>query len=286
MSRLLVTGASGLLGARFVALAASQGHEVCAVGRSAPEPPQPNVRPIAMDLACPLDRSALPPQIDAVLHLAQSRRFREFPDGAGDVFAVNVARTAELLDYAHGAGATHFVLASTGGVYAPSAEPLTEDSALATKPGFYPASKRAAELLAHPYAGLMTVAILRFFFIYGAGQGSDMLMPRLVASVREGRPIQLQGDDGLSLNPVHVDDAAAAVLAATEMEESATVNVAGPSTVTLREIAGLIGAELGVEPRFELDEGSAPSLVAETARMRRVLAEPRTDLQAAIGELL
>jgi len=286
MSRLLVTGASGLLGARFVALAASQGHEVCAVGRSAPEPPQPNVRPIAMDLACPLDRSALPPQIDAVLHLAQSRRFREFPDGAGDVFAVNVARTAELLDYAHGAGATHFVLASTGGVYAPSAEPLTEDSALAAKPGFYPASKLAAELLAHPYAGLMTVAILRFFFIYGAGQGSDMLMPRLVASVRDGRPIQLQGDDGLSLNPVHVDDAAAAVLAATEMEESATVNVAGPSTVTLREIAGLIGAELGVEPRFELDEGSAPSLVADTARMRRVLAEPRTDLQAAIGELL
>lgn len=286
MSRLLVTGASGLLGARFVALAASQGHEVYAVGRSAPEPPQPNVRPIAMDLACPLDRSALPPQIDAVLHLAQSRRFREFPDGAGDVFAVNVARTAELLDYAHGAGATHFVLASTGGVYAPSAEPLTEDSALATKPGFYPASKLAAELLAHPYAGLMTVAILRFFFIYGAGQGSDMLMPRLVASVREGRPIQLQGDDGLSLNPVHVDDAAAAVLAATQMEEGATVNVAGPSTVTLREIAGLIGAELGVEPRFELDEGSAPSLVADTARMRRVLAEPRTDLQAAIGELL
>jgi len=286
MSRLLVTGASGLLGARFVALAASQGHEVCAVGRSAPEPPQPNVRWIAMDLARPLDRSALPPQIDAVLHLAQSRRFREFPDGAGDVFAVNVARTAELLDYAHGAGATHFVLASTGGVYAPSAEPLTEDSALATKPGFYPASKRAAELLAHPYAGLMTVGILRFFFIYGAGQGSDMLMPRLVASVRDGRPIQLQGNDGLSLNPVHVDDAAAAVLAATEMEESATVNVAGPSTVTLREIAGLIGAELGVEPRFELDEGSAPSLVADTARMRRVLAEPRTDLQAAIGELL
>ena len=113
-----------------------------------------------------------------------------------------------------------------------------------------------------------------------------MLMPRLVASVRDGRPIQLQGNDGLSLNPVHVDDAAAAVLAATEMEESATVNVAGPSTVTLREIAGLIGAELGVEPRFELDEGSAPSLVADTARMRRVLAEPRTDLQAAIGELL
>ncbi len=286
MSRLLVTGASGLLGARFVALAASQGHEVCAVGRSAPEPPQLNVRPIAMDLACPLDRSALPPQIDAVLHLAQSRRFREFPDGAGDVFAVNVARTAELLDYAHGAGATHFVLASTGGVYAPSAEPLTEDSALAAKPGFYPASKRAAELLAHPYAGLMTVAILRFFFIYGAGQGSDMLMPRLVASLRGGRPIQLQGDDGLSLNPVHVDDAAAAVLAATEMEDSATVNVAGPSTVTLREIAGLIGAELGVAPRFQLDEGSAPSLVADTARMRRVLAEPRTDLQAAIGELL
>ena len=35
--------------------------------------------------------------------------------------------TAELLDYACSSGASHFVLASTGGVYAPSTAPLRED---------------------------------------------------------------------------------------------------------------------------------------------------------------
>ena len=202
------------------------------------------------------------------------------------MFAVNVARTAELLDYAYGAGASHFVLASTGGVYAPSPEPLTEDSPLAERPGFYPASKLAAELLAHPYAGLMTVAILRFFFIYGARQGSDMLMPRLVASVREGRPIQLQGPDGLRLNPVHVDDAANAVLAATKLADSGTINVAGPQVSTLREIGELIGGRFGAQAAFEAVDGPSPSLVADIARMRRFLFEPRVLLDSGIGDLL
>jgi len=286
VSRILVTGSTGLLGVRVVELGAALGHEMRAVGRSASRAAQGNVHSIAMDLSQPLDRSALPPRVDAVLHLAQSRRFREFPEGAKDVFAVNVARTAELLDYAHSAGASHFVLASTGGVYAPSATPLTEDSPLATEPAFYPASKLAAELLAHPYAGLMTVAILRFFFIYGPGQASDMLMPRLVSTVREGRAIRLQGTDGLSFNPIHVDDAAAATLAAVSLKDSATINVAGPVSVTLREIGEIIGAGLDKQPRFELENETSPPLVADTALMRRLLVEPSVTPQAGIGDML
>jgi UDP-glucose 4-epimerase len=286
MSRILVTGATGLLGARVVELGGALGHEVHAVGRSASRAAQPNARSIAMDLSRPIDRSALPAQVDAVLHVAQSRRFREFPDGAADVFAVNVARTAELLDYACSSGASHFVLASTGGVYAPSTAPLREDSPLATEPAFYPASKLAAELLAHPYARRMTVAILRFFFIYGPGQASDMLMPRLVSAVRGGRAIRLQGSDGLSFNPIHVDDAAAATLAALSLKDSSTINVAGPVDITLREVGEVIGAGLDKQPRFELENETSPPLVADTALMRRLLVEPAVTPQAGIGDML
>jgi nucleoside-diphosphate-sugar epimerase len=286
MSRILVTGATGLLGARVVELGSARGHEMIAVGRAAPRAAQPNVRPITMDLARPLDRSALPERVDAVFHLAQSRRFRDFPDGAEDMFAVNVARTAELLDYACSAGASHFVLASTGGVYAPSAQPLIEASPLAERPGYYPASKLAAELLAHPYAGLMTVAILRFFFIYGPGQQHDMLMPRLVASVREERAIRLQGMDGLSFNPIHVADAAAATLAALSLEDSATINVAGPVDITLREVGEIIGARLCKQPHFEVEDETSRPLVADTALMRGLLVEPTVTPQAGIGDVL
>src|SRR5206468_7571481 len=48
------------------------------------------------DLRHPLEGAGLPSSIDAVVHLAQSRRYREFPAGAEDVFALNVRATFEL----------------------------------------------------------------------------------------------------------------------------------------------------------------------------------------------
>ncbi len=39
-------------------------------------------------------RGAALREVDAVVHLAQSERYRDFPDGAEDVFAVNVQSTA------------------------------------------------------------------------------------------------------------------------------------------------------------------------------------------------
>jgi len=43
------------------------------------------------------------------------------------VFAVNVSATFELLEYARAAGASAFIYASSGSVYSPQPEPLTED---------------------------------------------------------------------------------------------------------------------------------------------------------------
>ena len=64
------------------------------------------------------------------------------------------------------------------------------------------------------YQGEFVVVILRFFFVYGPGQSNEMLIPRLVKSVREGQPIALDGLDGLRINPVYVEDAVRAVVSA------------------------------------------------------------------------
>jgi nucleoside-diphosphate-sugar epimerase len=275
MTRILVTGASGLLGARTAALLRSEGAHVVAADRT------------TLDLSRPLDRAALPDQVDAVVYLAQSRRFREFPDGAEEVFAVNTAAPLALANWARGAGARSFVYASTGGVYAPSDEPLTEASPLADPMAFYPASKRSGELLLAPFADYFSVAVLRYFFIYGPGQGRDMLVPRLVDNVREGRPISLQGEDGLRLNPIHVDDAARAIIAATRLAEGATINVAGPQPLSLRAMSEAIAAAAGREPVFEVAAEAHPaSLVADIGPMTRLLGVPERRFQEAIGELV
>ena len=284
----LVTGATGLIGSHLVACLGGQA-DVVAVARSAREGSGPaRVRWITHDLAEP----ALPadlPRVDTVVHLAQSRRFRDFPGAAPEIFAVNVASTAQLLDWAWRTGAARFVYASTGGVYAPRSgdAPLGEDDPVAPGPslGYYAASKRCGELLAETYHGHLTVIVLRFFFVYGPGQSATMLIPRLIESVAQGRAVTLQGRDGLRLNPVHVDDAVSAAVRALDLQESQTVNVAGPEVLTLRRMTEILGATVGREPRFDVADGDPPSLVADTARMARVLVAPRVRFTDGVAEL-
>ena len=164
--RLLVTGATGFVGSRLIEHLAGR-HELYAVSRLLPERTPEGCTWIEQDLRA-LDPAALPDRVDGVIHLAQSPRYRDFPDGAEDMFAVNVASTSGLLEYARSAGARAFVLASTGGVYDYHPDPIRE-SEEPRPTTFYFRSKRAAELLAGSYAELFSVVVFRFFFVYGRG---------------------------------------------------------------------------------------------------------------------
>ena len=191
--RVLVTGASGLVGSHARAALGAEGHHVVAVGRGGD---------VECDLAREVPAVESVGELDTVVHLAQSARYKEFPEGVEDVVAVNVAATAGLLDLARRAGARRFVLASTGGVYAPSAGPLHESDPVSAA-GFYPVSKRAAELLARAYDDLLEVVVLRPFFVYGPGQRAGMLVRAMAERVRGGEEIVLQGERGMVFNPVH-----------------------------------------------------------------------------------
>jgi nucleoside-diphosphate-sugar epimerase len=72
-----------------------------------------------------------------------------------------------------------------------------------------------------------------------------------------------------------VEDAAEATVAALGLERGETINVAGPEVVSIRRIAELAAAELGLEPRFT--HGPTQSgLVASIERMRDLLVAPTT----------
>ena len=264
--KILLTGVSGFIGAR-VARRLATAHELyCAVRRTDLALP-PGARPVVIDFAAGFDRDALPGRIDAVLHLAQSRHYRDFPAEARAIFAVNTAATAALLEYAASAGATRFVLASTGTVYEPyegrlaEAEPVTPTS-------FYSATKLAAEALLQGWATRFGTCALRLFFPYGPGQ-TDRLVPGLVERMRAGRAVTLDGDgDGMVLVPTFVEDIAAVFEAALDGGWHGVINVAAPSPVSLRQLAGEIGRIIGVQPDFARSGGAtAPRIVPELARL-------------------
>jgi UDP-glucose 4-epimerase len=184
------------------------------------------------------------------------------------------------LEYARSAGARAFVLASTGGCYAPSSEPVAEDAPLAT-PAPYFRSKRMAELLVENYAGELGGAILRFFFAYGPG--GKLLIARLANRILAGEEIAIDGDPGMAMNPIYVDDAAAAVEASLGLSEQAIINVAGDEVLRLRELVERLADAIGREARIRPGGDAPGDLVADISRMRSLLeVKPQVDLDRGL----
>lgn len=265
----LVTGGTGFLG-RAVVERLVRGLEVVALHRPGTRPPSvPGVTWLARDLREPL--RGLPQRLEAVVHLAHSSRLHDFPEGVDDVVAVNVAATVALADLCRRAAGTRFVLASSGAVYAPGQRALHEDDVPAP-PSFYGDSKLAGERAVLRFRELFDVAVLRPFFLYGPEQHTGF-MAGIVQRVRSGAPVRLAGDEGLRCNPCFLADAATAVEAALDGAPWEVVNVAGPETVSLRDLAGRIGAIVGRAPAFT-HASAAGDLVADARRMRTLVDGP------------
>ena len=114
-----------------------------------------------------------------------------------------------------------------------------------------------------------------------------MLIPRLIDSVRNGKPVQLHGENGLSINPAYVGDAVAAVRRAMVIEGSHKLNVAGPEALSLRTIADIIGEEVGRPPVFEVNPSDDNrDLLGDTERMRSALHVPEVRFRDGLRLLL
>lgn len=280
--RILLTGAAGFIGRHALAKLEAE-HDLYPIVREAPDESR---RWIVQDLTRPLDLSLLPEQIDAVVHLAQSHRYREFPAGAEDVYAVNVHSTFRLLEYARGAGARTFILASTGGIYGYSYEALLE-TAPANPLNFYLTSKHVAESLLVNYQALFQTVVFRFFFVYGRGQG-PMLVPTLIEKVRKGDQVSVAGRPGQRINPIHVSDAVEAFPPALELGRSDVFNVAGDEIVSIRELVGVIEQATGEAAHVRhIDPEHEGDLIGDNSRMKDVLGvRPGVSLLDGIRSML
>jgi UDP-glucose 4-epimerase len=280
MKKIVLTGASGLVGFHLIKNLGQQ-YQIFPVLRR----PQDVQFRINYDFNKPWDESVFPHKIDAVIHLAQSEHFRNFPEGAQEIFEVNTLSTMHLLNYARKAGAKSFILASSGGVYGMRNEEFLEDQQIESRGnlGFYFGTKLCSEILTENYSSVMNVIIMRFFFAYGPGQKQNMLIPRLVQQVKDGLPIILQGNDGIKLNPIYVSDVTAAICKALELNGSYKINVAGHEVLSMRRIGEIIGGILGRECNFEIQpEGNARNLIGDTEKMSKLLLKSKITFEEGV----
>jgi nucleoside-diphosphate-sugar epimerase len=269
--KVLITGASGLVGTECVEVLPRAGIELISLGRT----PVGELPHIHWDLRDPLPSSALPRTIDGLVHLAMSSRIRENPVAAEEVLAVDCAAGVALAAAATRRGASICVYASSG-----AAESAAVTNA-APPLRFYSSVKRATELL---LGNLMPTVSLRLYFPFSPRR--PCVVRTFAERVAEGVPIRLAGDDGVRLNPIAARDVADAVARALT-HAPAIIDVAGPEIVTLRDLASRIGSRLDIEPVFVADASAGREApVGDCAQTVALLEREPQPLDSALDELV
>ncbi len=260
--RVLVTGASGLLGASVARALLARGDAVTTFQR----------RPSGVDGArdvlgslgpadprwSPAGSTPSPPPLqeavrgaDAVVHCAAKVTFT----GAEAGFrAVNVEGTAALLAAARAAGATRFVQVSSPSVAHTGAALVGEGAGPASPSrarGPYARTKAAGELLAlaADAPGFAVVAV-RPHLVWGPGD--TQFVGRVVARARAGRLV-LVGDGAALIDSTYLDDAVTALVAALDVAPEPEVHgrafvVTSGEPRTVGELFSRIAVAAGAPP--------------------------------------
>jgi nucleoside-diphosphate-sugar epimerase len=243
---LLITGATGFLGSHVCAEMLRGGWEVRGLARPGQAVPA-GVTSFEGDLGDDNALRAATAGVEAVIHLAA--RVHVMKERERDPLPVyrrvNVDGTLRLFRNAARNGVQHFVFASSVKAAAESSgKPLTED--MKPQPvDPYGVSKLEAENVLSEQASDVSVSILRFPLIYGAGMRGNML--RLFRLVSRGVPLPFGGLHN-KRSVLYAGNASAAIRTVIETGAPAAqiFFVADAYAPSMRELVRYIGDALGV----------------------------------------
>lgn len=249
MDKVLVTGATGVLGRRVAHALVGAGYDVTGVARTPAKRAAlaaRKVRPVELDL---FDRAAVAAAVaghDVVLHLATAIPVGERandPAAWAENDRIRREGARHLVDAAIAAGVRRFVQESIAFVYADGGEDLLDESARVVATGVT-ASALDAEAETHRFtaAGRTGVA-LRFGQFYGHDSAHTV---DAIHAAHAGEPVEL-GDPTGYRSCVTTDDAAAAVVAALDAP-AGTYNVVDDRPLRRDEHVVAMARALGVSP--------------------------------------
>ena len=228
-----------------------------------------------------------------VFHLAALPTSAVSVTDQGEIHAVNVEGTLNVLQSALTEGVWRLVIGSSASVYGtPERIPLAEDTP-ARPATLFAASKVAAETYAHAFhlRHQLDTVTLRYFNVYGPRQkasGEGALIARLLEAVRQGRSFS-EEDDRTAEDFTYIDDAIAATLAAARAPRAAgqTINVGSGEMTSISDVLGIVADLLRTVPAtgFPRNWDAEPRRVcAEITRAAQLLdVIPRVSLIAGLA---
>ena len=248
--RILITGASGFLGAQLTRAMVTAGHDVVALTRARDIPPRLRGLEERITLASGelADTAAIRAVVAAArpevcLHLAWYAEPGKYLSAPENLPALKAS--LELVEILAAAGCRRVVGAGTCAEYDTDAGFLREEGA--TRPAtLYAAAKLSLCLLGEPLAKAagMSFAWARIFYPYGPGEDERRLVAAAIGAVLDGRAFAATPGEQVR-DYLHVTDVAAAFRVLAECDASGVFNVASGVPVTVRHLLETVGRVTG-----------------------------------------
>ena len=295
MSRVLVTGGAGFIGAHLVRRLAAGGADVTVVDDLS----APSAKPVPSDVTW--HRLRLPDprlrtivaegRFDRIYHLAGAAYVPpSIEDPAGDL-GNNAGVTLDVLEAVRrGSPETPVVYTSSAAVYgSPTELPISEQTPIAPVSP-YGVSKYAAEQYVSLYARLhgLRTASLRLFSVFGPGQRKQVVFDLIAKLAADPDRLEVIGLGSELRDFVFVEDVVAAAIAVMERAPltGEAYNVASGCGITIGELAGHVADLLGLAPVVsytgEVRPGDALHWVADISRLRALGFAPAVSVRDGV----
>lgn len=276
MARILVTGATGFVGARLYDLLKKDGHELRGTTKSCPSDDivlcnienKDEVSPIIGDFD---------PEI--VIHSAAISSVTS--SESQEYYLSNTIGTENLLkSIAERGRKVRFIFISTAGVYG-NQESQSLSETLCPKPvHHYGMSKFCCERLMHNYADVVDYTIIRPFNIIGPNQSANFIVPKLARAFAAREPVIKLGNLNVYRDYMDIDEACAIIrfMAFSDKAIGETYNLCSGVAVSLNQLLDLFRTLTGHDIKVEV----APEFVRKNEVWQ--LTGDTTKLKTLVGD--
>jgi UDP-N-acetylglucosamine 4-epimerase len=277
--RWLVTGAAGFIGSNLVEALLAAGQEVAGLDNFATghrrnldevkavvgDETWSRFRLVEADIR---DRDACARAVEGVDYVLHQAALGSVPRSLADPLTshdVNVTGFVNMLDAARLAGVRRFVYAASSSTYGDEPNLPKREERIGNPLSPYAATKLADEVYAAVYARSYDFPSigLRYFNVFGPKQDPDgpyaAVIPKWIAAMLAGAPIQIFGDGSTSRDFCYVANAVQANLRAALAPDDAqnqVYNVAVGERTTLNQLFGLLRDGLA---RHQVHYGQDPA---------------------------
>jgi GDP-L-fucose synthase len=305
--KVLVAGATGLIGSNLLKRLADEGARVRAtLHRKQPVVEDPRIEYVQCDLMRGEDC------VRAVRDMQHVYLCAANTSGAAAIASTpmihvtpNILINSQMLEAAYNAGVEKFIWLGSTVAYPVTPKPVREEDLWTGEPFekyfFAGWAKRFMEILCQMYGEKlqkrMTTIVLRPTNVYGPNDDFEFatshVIPALIRkSVERWNPIEVWGDGSEVRDAIYVDDMVEAmVLAGSKLSSYSTINIGLGKGYTVKEILRTILEVDGYPDARITFDASKPTMIPirliDTSKAETVLGfKARTDLREGIGKTI